>query len=211
MTDLYAFMHVYADGQWMEPCMDYLDALNDSGLDDALTGRYLGLVGTPQNRLAVTKVFHDFGRKWTVAAQADEGFTQITLSALREFAQDHDGAVIYAHSKGALNHTEFNRRWLKTMLHYTIDYWVDVIPHLADHDAAGCFWITPEEFPNMQDADGRNFFGGEVYWARLDWIRKLPPLKTDNRWQSESWISENPDFRHYELGKHGWPNESLFI
>ena len=206
MTDLHAFLHIWADGAWQQPVEDFLNSLAITYLGENLTSAQIGLVGTPENRMIVKAALPE----WTVAAEADTGFTQVTLTALREFAlAGNDGYVLYAHNKGAMNNTEFNTRWRRSMFYYVIEDWRYVIELLNDHDAAGCHWITPELFPTMTDADGRRFFGGEVYWARLDYIRTLPPLCYDTRWHSEAWIAENPAMRHFDL-LSGWPAEDLF-
>jgi len=59
-------------------------------------------------------------------AAADTGFTQVTLTALREFAlARNDGYVIYAHSKGALNPTDFNGGGARSMFRRCIEKLAD--------------------------------------------------------------------------------------
>ncbi len=146
---------------------------------------------------------------WHVTAEEDDGFTQVTLSALREFAlEGNDGYVVYAHNKGALNNTSFNQEWRRSMFQRVVENWSEVIPLLSDHDAAGCHWLTSDNYPGMV-TPGKRFFGGEVYWARLDYIRTLPELQTDTRWHSEPWIAESPAMRHVDL-LPGWPSTELF-
>jgi hypothetical protein len=148
--------------------------------------------------------------RWTVITMETEGYTQVTLSALRDFARrGHAGYVLYAHSKGAMNNNPFNDAWRRSMFRRVIEDWRTVVPLLKDHDAVGCHWLTHETFPNMIQP-GRRFFGGEVYWARLDYIRTLPPLSNETRWHSESWIAENPEMRYMDL-LPGWPAENLFM
>lgn len=207
--DLFAFFHVWADGAWQQPVEDFLASVESNCLRP--TGKYIGLVGTDENRAAVAAAMPG----WKVITEATEGYTQVTLTALREFAlAGNNGYVLYAHNKGAMNNTPFNAAWRRTMFKYCIEDWEDVVPLLDDYDAAGCFWMTPAEFPTMTfdpNLPAPRHFAGEVWWARLDWLRQLPPLRTDNRWQSEPWIAEGDNFRHYELGRHGWPASELFI
>lgn len=210
---LFAFYHIWADGEWEEPVEDFVRSVRDSGLDGELTGKFLGLVGTEENCIRVLSAMPG---GWLPVATAQEGFTQVTLAALRTFALcpgcSPDGLVFYGHNKGALNNTEINRRWRRSMYRHVFENWRVNVELLADYDAVGCHWLTQEEFPQMSfraDLPAPRHFGGEVWAARLDYVRRLPPLRYDTRWDSEPWIGYCDGMRPYDL-LPGWPAFELF-
>ena len=89
------YYHVYADGYWHTPVAEHLDALAESGLKPHLT---VGVVGEPANRRAVRVALRFAGvARWI---EANTGWEQVTLDALRQDAASHDDPVLYAHTKG---------------------------------------------------------------------------------------------------------------
>jgi hypothetical protein len=64
------------------------------------------LWGRVENRRKVKRALRHY-----VTVEADEGWEQVTLNKLRDFCQTDDGAVLYAHTKGAWSQTELARVW----------------------------------------------------------------------------------------------------
>ena len=191
---IHHWMHLYAAGAWKEPLNEHLDALQGSGLGSTLFMqnsmiRY-GVVGTYEQS-------HEaFQRLW--AERSDEGktriirsatgFEQVTIAALQEDVQryDDDDLVLYWHTKGAANPSEWNTAWRRTMEHFTVTHWQEMTAALADHDIACIWWISEEWHPNPHPQ-------GNFWWARADYLKTLPLISTDDRWKAELWVGQaNP-------------------
>lgn len=192
------FYHVYADGQWQPAVNEHIRALQTSDMLRHLNDLYLGLIGTPANRIEVVRQFHTAGIYPQVAAEAAEGWEQITLEALRKRAAATDDVVLYAHSKGSANISDMNTAWRKSMTYYNVIQWRQNLTHLQTADCVGCHWIQ----------DGQ-FFGGNYWWANTSYIKTLPPLDYTSRYHAEIWIGQNPDQKKHDTNP-GWPDPALF-
>lgn len=203
MTNLYHFYHIYADGQWEEPVNEHLTAMKEHGLAEALTGFYLGIVGTDDNRELVKEHIAEQGLPVLVRTEAPIGWEQVTLEALRRHMVVNDGNVFYAHTKSAHDPADINIQWRKSMCYHNVVRWQEAVSQLETHDAVGCHWVN--------DA----MFGGNYWWATGRHIRTLPPLGYANRWQAEIWIGQREkipgldEMKIHDLSP-GWPHPSIF-
>lgn len=188
------FYHVYADGDWKRPVAEHLDALESSGLATALDLFGVGFVGNVDNR-AEAHSYIDSRLPVDVLSAADSGWEQLTLQLLRGYAV---GNVLYAHTKTAANYSVMHDRWRQSMTYFNITRWQLAVSYLSDHDTVGCHQVNPGDF-----------WGGNYWWARSEWIAELPPLQYDNRYQAEAWIGLHPGRRH-DLNP-GFPAESIFV
>jgi hypothetical protein len=199
------FYHVFANGAWKQPVAEHVDALLAAGFEGNV---HIGLVGTPERRKAARLALRRLPRA-TVAVEADEGWEQVTLAAVKTYAAERDGAVLYAHTKGAHDNTEFRAAWRRSMCRRVVERWRENLAALDEYDAAGCHWLTPEQFPNSSEfKDGIPFFGGNFWIARCDYLRTLPDPPTETRFQAERWIGMGSP-RVFDL-LPGWPAEELF-
>lgn len=214
--DIVAFYHCWCDGDWTEPVLEHVDALLDS---DFTAPVYLGLVGADLWRGAAKDAFDLLNEQpqrlldVRVAVEADEGFEQVTLKAVREYAQEHDGAVLYCHTKGAQDVTDFRAKWRRSMTRLVVRDWRINLKHLARFDAVGCHWLTREVYGpkgfEQEFSDGTPFFGGNFWMARCDYLRTLPEPSTRSRFDAERWIGlGQPTVK--DLNK-GWPAAELFV
>lgn len=199
MTSLYHFYHVYAEGDWEEAANEHYTAIKEHGLGSRLEGIYLGIVGTDANREAVKKLTksYDLDCQTHVRAEAPHAWEQLTLEALRRHCAVNDGNVLYAHTKSAANHTPINIGWRSSMCYYNVVKWEEAIQHLETADTVGCHWVN--------DA----IWGGNYWWATARYIRRLPPLKHQNRYQAEEWIGSIANPLIYDMNP-GWPDPKLF-
>jgi hypothetical protein len=170
---------------------------------------YLGLVGKAEMwRVAAATAFDPLD--WRVAVEADAGFEQVTLAAVRRYAIENDGAVMYAHTKGAQDVTDFRAKWRRSMTRRVVGNWRATLAALDEHDAVGCHWLTREGFPGFEQEfpDGTPFFGGNFWMARCDYLRTLPEPSTRSRFDAERWIGLGAP-RVLDLNP-GWPAANLF-
>lgn len=159
-----------------------------------------GVVGSTTE---IDAVIHAIGHPPTVMASA--GWEQVTLRAVREYARTHDGAVLYAHTKGAHDTSDFRVRWRRSMCRRVVGNWRENLAMLDEYDAVGCHWLTPGQYPSYVTTP---FFGGNYWMARCDYLRTLPECSTESRFDAERWIGlGNP--KVFDL-LPGWPGEELF-
>jgi len=203
-----AFYHIWAEGDWTAPLNDYLKALYASEFDGGL---HIGIVGRPSKRIAVLSGLELQWPQFSVVFEAQEGFESGTIMAVREYAREHGGAVMYAHTKGSSVTDPFRDRWRTSMTNRVILDWKLNVELLKSCDAVGCHWLTEERYPGMfgamtEPAPGSGFFGGNFWMARCDYLRRLPECPMEPRWQAESWIG----WRHPTVTDllPGWPHDN---
>lgn len=131
-----------------------------------------------------------------------EGFEDITLNKVRAWCQGNPGGlVLYTHDKGswrdsfivdkdtgkAVSRDGINLVWRGSMIDRLIGAWASRVEDLQTFDLAGLYWITPENEPGWATY---SYFAGNFWWARADYLAKLPPLPVltaETRYEAESW------------------------
>lgn len=206
------FYHVYAEGAWARPVREHIEALVAAKFAGRIT---IGLVGPSADRdRARSRLALQFAAlrhcrvDWI---ERDAGFEQVTLAALHAWARDteEDTAVLYAHTKGAHDVTDWNATWRRSMTRRVVGNWRRCIRLLDDgYDAVGCHWLTPEKHhaPPVYVVPSP-FYGGNFWWARSSYLRRLPPVAAERRHDAEKWIGLGQP-RAYDL-LPGWPSEEL--
>jgi hypothetical protein len=198
------FYHVYADGTWHTAVGEHLAALEDSRFDGEF---HVGLIGSP-DKVAEALDWFNVLRPPTAWWSADRGFEQVTISKLHEYTQTHDGAVMYAHTKGSGTISPFQEQWRAHMTFNVVNNWRACRHQLRQgYDAIGCHWLTAEEFPQVNVQTDFPMFGGNFWMATCEYLRKLPPVSTARRHEAESWIGlGNPNVMDLSPGWPGaWP------
>jgi hypothetical protein len=151
-------------------------------------------------------------------------FEDLTLNRARAWALENpDGFVLYTHTKGAYHNSfyvvratgkaitpGFNDLWRMAMSDRLIGPWPSRIADLREHDAAGLFWITAESNPEFTiDPRFGPHFGGNFWWARADYLARLPELPRLTKFtreQAEMWLgSGNPKVRALTQGYEALP------
>ena len=186
---------------WREPAEEFVTAL----LEAEFPGKVrVGISGGLAERMSTAPVFARLGSAADICAAEPEGFEQVTIEAMHQWAKVADPAtpVLYAHTKGAFNATSGNARWRRVMTEHVVGGWRECVAALADHEVAGCHWLTPEAYPE-HISPGKPMFGGNFWWARAGYLAVLPPVETANRWGAEGWLGRgNP--KALDL-LAGWP------
>ena len=201
------WFHIWTPGDWTEPVLEHVDALLAAEFSGPV---YLGLVGAKLWRGAARDAFDPLDVR--VAVEADSGFEQVTLAAVREYAQSNEGAVLYCHSKGSADVTDFRAKWRRSMTRLLISDWRGNPAHRDPFDAVGCHWLTAEAFDSwapQEFPEGTPFFGGNFWMARCDYLRTLPEPSCRSRFDAERWIGLG-DPKVLDLNP-GWPAASLFV
>lgn len=209
MVNFHHFYHIYcgtnAAGEertWIPILELHIQSLQQSNLINHLNTIHIGLVGLPHQRQEVKEFLSEKGVLYTVVAESDRGWEQETQNKLYEFAQDNEGYVLYAHTKGGFNLTEQNINWRKSMTYFTIIQWEHCIEKLADVDAVGCYWFdfSGQSPPHLGGPHvGQRWFAGTFWWSKLNRIKDIghgPTMQT--RWDAEVWIGQIPGVQVYD-------------
>lgn len=203
MMDVAHFYHVFAaNDNWRNAVGEHLAALEDGGYDGTF---HVGIVGPEYAREQVLDELMILRPPDTVV-EAYTGWEQVTIQKLHDYSREHDGAVLYGHTKGTHNVGPFQEVWRQWMTWNVVVHWRDVASELEsrdDLDAIGCHWLTKEEFPHIVVDTNFPMFGGNFWMARCEYLRTLPPVGMERRHEAESWIGlGNP--RVFDLSP-GWP------
>lgn len=177
------FYHIYADGQWLKPFSQHLNALQQSGLLDALDGTFnVGIVGSEDSYRKVLEHFSEIKAPVKVVTFETDGYEQVTLDAVSDYAKSVDEAyILYAHTKGAANPAD---GWRETMTHCNVGYWRSCVEALdSGCHLVGCHWFN--------DTNANTFyFAGNFYWGKASALRLLPKCERTSRYSAETWINE---------------------
>lgn len=171
------FYHVWAPGFWEEPLAEFLRALDDAGFDGPL---HVGIVGPSADR---QRVLRSLPRPY-VDHQIGSGNEAFTVNLVRWYAFGHDGAVIYAHTKGATTgYNQLQGPWRWLMTDAVVKCWRENLAVLDHCDAVGWAWLD-ERVPGASRC-----FIGNFWMARCDYLRTLPPCEvSEERGPAEGWI-----------------------
>jgi hypothetical protein len=197
-----AFYHAYLDNEvWPDMVVEYLDALA------AFEGeRVVGAAGgSASAQTELRELVEHSATVVTVDPTSERG----TMELARAWALTYpDQAIVYAHTKGASQPTEFNDRWRHSMTHHVVEGWEHCRSVLEEgYDAVGCHWLHPDAF-GESTMGAVPFFGGNFWMARCSYLATLPPVSTDDRWASERWIGLGQP-RIVDLAP-GWPGDGVF-
>ena len=197
---IYHFYHIYADGAWEIPVEEHIGALKFSKLEYYLNEFNIGIVGNIDDRNKVIEKLKTYGIEFTVIAEEDNGWEQVTMNKMYELIKNKNGWVFYAHTKGSHDPSPINIAWRKSMTYYNIVKWQEKVePHLGniDIDTIGCHWCN------------NKFWGGTYWWARIDYLKSLSLPLMNDRWDAESWIGSGGP-RILDLNP-GWPAFERFV
>ena len=191
MTELHAFYHCYADGEWKLPTEDYLRALLDHGMYEQLTSLNIGFMGCRDNVERVETYLRSMPITYNVVAISPDLWEQATLIPLWEWCQSHDGYVSYAHSKGAGFNKEISLPWRRSMLYYNIVRWQTAVQALdGGKKIAGCHWLNAEPSITNKEWGYSGMFGGNFWWAKADLLRQNVRPTLRSRLDAEHWIGQ---------------------
>lgn len=199
----YHFYHIYA-GAWHEPVRFHFEMLKKHGLLNRLDGIYIGIVGPASERNNVINYLNTLEIPYTIVDQSREGWEQITQNKLHEFAQHHDGYVLYAHTKGSANPAEHQTNWRMSMTYFTVVKWKNALKKLKNHDAVGCYWIDASNntVPGLGGPHvNQKWFAGTFWWSKLELLRTIPPPQMGSRWDAEVWIGKIPNINIFDFDR----------
>jgi len=182
---------------------EQMDQVNQSGLLDAASEMIVGINGGLESRdvaemvlpQKAVKVYHGLNSK----------SENLTIVALESWLKTHPGWLVwYFHSKCA-THTpgtqyhDFSTRWRRLMIGHLVERWQVARADLeAGAEAVGANWMQGQ-------CDGtQNYFAGNFFAARSDYLRILPSIyarerikisgigSVESRFEAEVWLGNGP-------------------
>lgn len=179
------FYHLWLGGEWRQIAEEHFSKLREAEFSGKI---FLGLVGDLDTRAVA--------RSWLpyeVAVEADTGFEDVTINALRRVVQQLPGttSVLYAHNKGSFHPIAENHAWRRAMDDHLVLGWQDRVRELLTNDVSAWCWICPGTPGPRGDPVSSAHAPGNFWWARADYLKGLPklrPLNEADRIEAEWWI-----------------------
>lgn len=198
------FYHLWCGGEWERILLEHIESLRVTGFIQHISTVYFGLVGTSSDRRRAREVLLKSGINFTIVAEENEGYEQVTIDYLHQFSKTNHCWIYYCHNKGSYTVTPLNERWRKTMTRHNIEEWPVAFKHLSDEniDATGCYFLS--YLTSELVLPGQQFFAGNFWWAKSSYLRTLPDLKWETRYEAEAWIGSNDRIRIADLYPN-WP------
>ena len=178
-----------------------MNALGSSGLLREAKEFHIGINGNDGEAL-LASAFCDAGAQFHIHPQGQSELS--TLSDLQQWLRP-GWFVLYHHIKGVQHvNDRACEQWRKGMEHHCVYEWDQCVKWLeSGYDAVGCHWLTPQKYSGLVV---NPLFGGNFWWAKSDFLMKLPPVATDtwdNRYWAEGWVGQgNPKVMDLHPG---WP------
>ena len=212
--DIVVYYHVAQMGNWREVVEDQLRELRDSGLQEAASKIYVGMLGTEEANLPLDPkaemLFH----------RPDLSEAEIpTLEALHRESMQGDFRVLYMHTKGvSYLKQNYNREamtaWRKYLEYFCIGKWRECVGHLDEYDGVGCEYVGPRTRDTMVTSLLPSHFRGNFWWSKASYLRTLCPVRetitkpkypfADQRRKAEYWLGTGENFKAksiFNLGK----------
>lgn len=208
---IHHFYHIYADGQCEQPIREHVRALHESGLHDELHTFAVGIVGSPQKRKEVINCLDTLGISYTICAEADTGWEQVTMIPMWEFSHRNEGTILYAHTKGAYSPIDVNTKWRRSMTYWNVLQWQLCQEKLRDHGAVGCHWIQPL-ISMPEHKVGNWMFAGTFFWTHCDLMRTWQAPALTHRHEAEGFVGYGWHEKPFPVWDHTpyFPNSNEF-
>lgn len=184
---IHHFYHIYATGHWREPLTEHIKALQ-MGLIEKMDTFAVGIVGSVERRNEVKQYLSEAVDKFTVIAEAETGWEQVTQIPMWEFSKVNEGLILYAHTKGASNPEDVNIRWRRSMTYWNVIKFNECLIHLATHGAVGCHWIQPLINGMPEHTAGNFMFAGTFFWTHCNLMRTWNAPALTHRHEAEGFI-----------------------
>lgn len=157
------FYHLACMGNWKEVLEEQVQQLKRTGFQHV----YLTILGTEKDLDFVKMTCGRIELKSYIIFKADDltNFEKPALMAIEEYAKQHDGYVLYIHSKGVSNPADVSKiKWRRLMMQQLIENWESCIMQLPYYDAIGVNW---------RDMPPTSHFCGNFWYASTNYLRKL--------------------------------------
>ena len=201
------FYHVAVMAVWNKIVEEQMDALRANGLIDA--NMTVGIVSDSE-----TNLYCGGKNTKTINVGKVNDYEFPTLKLLWDHCrQNPDDRVLYFHTKGASKNIMNGPtgHWRAYLMEYMIGNWKRCLRDLDNYDVTCVEWTEGSDLIRFgSNLDIPGFSAGNFWWARADYINKLPDpmtLDTKCRWNAEGWIGlGNPKYKCYRDTRTETPN-----
>lgn len=215
MKDLAIFHHVYQYGDWEKIYTEQVIALQQSGLYDAASYRFIGVNGDKEMPFKLQKTNKLFQNK-----TGDTSTEYCTIKALYDYCCLKNANVLFLHTKGVSwslpeeqNNTinvdpgiftikqiyDASQLWRKYFEFFLIKNWKKCNELLEEYDTVGTEWKDHSIIQEVR-YDISHYSGG-MWWATSEYIKTLDAnFITNNfiigRYATELWIGTKSPKMH---------------
>jgi SAM-dependent methyltransferase len=191
------FYHLACMGNWQQVFQEQMQQLQQNGFKKI----QLSLLGS-QEDLVISRSLLDSLKIEieTLVYDPDlQCFERPALGAIEGFVRQHNGHILYLHSKGVSNPADETKvKWRRLMMRELVENWKNCILLLHQYDVIGVNW---------RDMPPTSHFCGNFWFASASYLRKLADFTTyydnpryriwdrinDKRLGCEFWISSGRD------------------
>ena len=159
-------------GTFCEVTWEIVHAVLESGLYDRSVTIELGVLGDDAQQQVVDTLIRPFERFRIAFRSSDIGEYEFpTLGLLQDACQTWTGPVYYLHTKGVTRspYDQYTRYWRQLMLDEVVTNHERCLAELSGADAVGTNWRW------------NNHYSGNFWWARASHIRRLPDIRSLQR------------------------------
>jgi hypothetical protein len=186
-TPIFIVYHIYPHNSWKEHVQDKFNKINKYKLFEKILEMHCVIV-KPKNEdiewLQKECLKNNLNKKIKILKTEENNFEHESIKLVKEIGDNNDGFILYFHTKGSSKEKLGTRKeWDTTMSYTVIEKWENCLKVLETHNCVGSY------------LRGVNFkktlhFSGNFWWARCDYIKKLPIIEKPNldRYYYEFWI-----------------------
>lgn len=168
---------------------EQMRALRDYGLEYAATEIHFGINGNQMDVFSVERFIPD---KAQVYIHGQTASTELpTLKLLQKWIPLHSNWLVFYHHSKAVTQPkdEFHHHHRRVMQLALVERWKRCVDDLRrGYDAVGINLVHPVKRKIMPGA----FFAGNFWWARSNYLSRLPRLPNNLTWENrclcEGWV-----------------------
>lgn len=193
------FIHSTMYHIWKDEVLLYLlRAIVESGLINQLSMIYINNIGDPLDP-AKYKEIHESIIVQNFSTSLDL-FENCTIKSLHQYAKIHpDTNILYMHTKG-ISYEKNNPfvvgifSWMRYMMYCLIHHHTSCLSLLEFYDTVGTNFRPFQESNTNPD-----HYSGNFWWARSDYVSKLPVHHLKDKYHAEFWLLDDPakEVLHY--------------
>jgi hypothetical protein len=189
------FFHIFCGPHTLPILKDQIKALLLSGLYERVSAIRCCLAGEGGAMAAVKDLLRSVGRKFEIACEApgDASAERLTLLQLRREVRSGE-KILYLHTKGVSRPGNEAVAWWRTWMEWhLLSRFADCLAALDTHDLVGCSWLVGAQNPIGGEGGVPRpvgpHFPGNFWWARGDYLQRLPEVIGAAYNDPEDWIS----------------------
>lgn len=173
MPNIIGYIHICQIGEWERSFAMIIDAMKRSGLYNAAKEIRCGVLHESGNHFIIDKsrILDDPKIRVVYIGKPEEYERPTLLHMRRSVEKDQDDTkYFYLHTKGIRwfgTPTEhFVIDWIKLMLYWNVEKWVNAEGALNKYDTYGCNYHSGENYPPH--------YSGNFFWTTHHHLKMLP-------------------------------------